>query len=80
MFVTSSAGGKDALATLQADFVEHNEARPDKDPQSPLVELLVDSYFNSYNKQIFVPIFDILNWLDPPADFHAVTPPMSAVR
>jgi len=79
MFVTSSGGGKDALAALQAIFVEHNEARPDQVPQWPMVELSADSYTNNFDKKIFVPIFDIIDWLDPPLSFQAVTPPPNTV-
>jgi hypothetical protein len=77
--VTTSDGGKDALAALQVAFAEYNEARPDKEPQWPLVELTSDSYINSFSKKIFFPIFDILDWQDPPANFQAVTPPPNTV-
>jgi hypothetical protein len=79
MFATNSGGGKDALSDLQTAFADHNEARPDKVEQWPFVELSSESYINSFGKKIHKPLFEILDWLDPPPNFQAVTPPATTV-
>jgi hypothetical protein len=75
VFATTSAGGRDALANLQDAFVKHNEVRATVPWQWPLIELSSDSYINSFGKKIFVPIFHVLSWSDPPAGFKAIQPP-----
>jgi hypothetical protein len=76
IFTTSSTGGKDALATLQEAFADHNETLAAA--QCPVVELLSDSYVNNFGKRIYFPIFGIVGWVDQPSFFRAVTPPPSA--
>ena len=75
MYTTDSAGGQDALSALQTAFADHSDAHRNAVPQWPLAELASDSYTNSYEKRIHIPIFQILEWLDPPPNFQAVAPP-----
>ena len=79
MIVTNSVTGKDALAMLQIAFVEHNETRPDRPPQWPIVALANDGSFESqHGKKIWKPLYEIVSWTDPPPNFQAVTPPPAA--
>src|SRR5262245_19395197 len=77
IFTTSSRGGKDWLAGLQDEFAIHNDGRPPTEWQWPRVELTSESYINSYGKKFYAPIFRVLEWCDPPANFKAIRPPAS---
>jgi hypothetical protein len=76
IYTTSSLGGKDALAVLQDAFADHNEGRAQY--ELPVVELASDSYINQYDKKIFKPIFDIVDWCEMPPAFRAPKLPPSA--
>jgi hypothetical protein len=41
----------------------------------PLIELAADSYRNTHGKQIFIPIFDINDWIERPTGVRRVLPP-----
>ena len=50
-------------------------AHPEDHGKVPLVELMTDSYHNNHGKQIFVPIFEIVGWVERPAAVRRILPP-----
>lgn len=71
IFSTSSSGGRDALGILLEAFCDHNEVLEEAAEEWPLIELVSESYNNSFGKLIHKPIFDLCSWEMPPNDFRA---------
>jgi hypothetical protein len=76
VYSTSSRGGKDAIANLleaYGDFCEQESIN-----KLPLVGLSSDHYPHPEYGRVGVPIFEILRWVDRPADIKQIKPPASA--
>jgi hypothetical protein len=81
IIVTHSTTGKDALAMLQIAFVEHSETQPDRAPQWPIVTLANDgSFISQHGGKIWKPLYEIVDWTDPPPNFQAVTAPPDTAK
>jgi hypothetical protein len=72
IYITSTDGGIRAIGSLVKAFAAEQRERPGK---LPLVELDKDSYPNKRGGRTFVPIFDIVVWLDRPAAVKRSLPP-----
>ena len=78
VFSTSSKGGRDALANLQEAYADNREFHPQDAHKLPLVTLSTDHYTHPEYGRVETPLFEIVRWVDPPANMKAVKPPASA--
>jgi hypothetical protein len=68
------------VATLIDAVIDNATSHPEDADKLPLCELESDHYVNTHNKQIFFPIFSILNWVArPDAVRHIMPPPLPAL-
>jgi hypothetical protein len=77
VFSTPSASGRDATGVLLEAYCDHNNSC--EVAQWPLAELGAESFVSSFGEKNFKPMFDILDWLEPPNDFlvKVLKPPVS---
>jgi|SRR6516165_675558 hypothetical protein len=75
LFTSASDGGKDAIGALVDAYLDNCEAHPEDAGKPPLVELGVDSYTNTHNKTIYVPLLDIIGFVEMPATILRIKPP-----
>jgi hypothetical protein len=68
----STDGGTKAIGLLVKAFAAEQRERPGK---LPLIELDKDSYPNKRGGRTFVPVFDIIGWVDRPAAVKRSLPP-----
>ena len=80
VFSTSSKGGRDALANLQEAYADNREFHPQDAHKLPLVTLSTDHYTHPEYGRVETPLFEIVRWVDPPANMKAIKPPASAYR
>src|SRR5262245_56269589 len=67
IFSTSSQGGRNALANLADAYADKRMSSNGKN-LCPLVELGTESYDHRSYGTVNTPTFDILKWVEPPAD------------
>jgi hypothetical protein len=72
IFITSTVGGTKAIGWLVNAYAAEQRRNPGK---LPLVELESDSYLNKRGGRTFVPVFDIVGWVDRPAAVKRTLPP-----
>jgi hypothetical protein len=75
LFTASNQGSRDAIANLVEAYCNNLASHPEDRGKVPLVELATDSYENTHGKQIFIPIFDINDWIERPAAVRRILPP-----
>jgi hypothetical protein len=75
LFSAANQGSRDAVANLIDIYVNNIAVHPDNLDKVPLVELASDSYTNNHGRQIFFPVFEILNWIERPAAVRRILPP-----
>src|SRR5262249_17865678 len=75
LFTASNQGSRDAIANLVEAYCNNLATHPQGQNKVPLVELVTDSYENTHGKQIFIPIFDINDWIERPAAVRRILPP-----
>jgi hypothetical protein len=75
LFSATNQGSRDAVANLIGAFVNNIAAHPEDSNKVPLVELAADSYVNKHGKQIFYPVFEIVDWIERPAAVRRILPP-----
>jgi hypothetical protein len=75
MFTTSSQGGKGCIANLLDAFSNNLEMHPEDASKLPIVTLGRDSYKHQSYGKVFVPVFDIIKWVEPPRDLRPIVPP-----
>jgi hypothetical protein len=80
MFSTISKGGRDALANLQDAYADNREFHPEDAHKLPLVCLSGDHYPHPDFGRVDTPTFDLIKWVDPPADFKRIQLPAPASR
>jgi hypothetical protein len=75
LFSAANTGSRDAVAYLVEAYVNNIGVHPEDLSKVPLIELEIDSYTNSHGKQIFIPIFAIIDWIERPAAVRRIAPP-----
>jgi hypothetical protein len=75
LFSATSQGSRDAVANLIGTLVNNIAANSEDSNKVPLVELATDSYVNNHGKQIFYPLFEIVEWIERPAAVRRILPP-----
>ena len=75
LFSAANQGSQDAVARLVECYVNNIEVHPKDLNKVPLVELETDHYTNSHGKQIFFPIFSIIDWIERPIAVRRIRPP-----
>jgi len=75
LFTASNQGSRDAVANLVDAYCNNLAEHPEDQNKVPLIELGTDSYKNTHGKHIFVPIFDMNDWIERPAAVRRVLPP-----
>jgi hypothetical protein len=81
LFIYSAAtkGGKDCLANLLDAYSNNREQHREDAHKLPLVTLARDSYVHpSYGTQVWIPLLDIVKWIEPPANLKPIMPPASS--
>ena len=73
-FVTSSKGGKDAIAKLSTAYSEHKKMKPE---EIPIIQLQGESYSHREFGETFKPIFKVDGWSKIPNDFTELETAMS---
>jgi hypothetical protein len=76
VYVTSSRGGKDAVASVLEAFTHFREQ--EQQDKLPPVGLSNDHYGHQEYGRVEVPIFEIFAWVDRPANIKQIKPPASA--
>jgi hypothetical protein len=79
-FSTTSKGGRDALANLQDAYADNREYHPADAHKLPRVCLSGDYYPHPDFGRVDTPVFDIVGWVNRPADFKPIQLPVSASR
>jgi hypothetical protein len=77
-YSTTSGGGRDCLANLLDAWVQNKMAHPEDANKLPMVTLSSDSYVHSEYGKINVPMLEIDEWVEPPANLKSVIPPASS--
>ncbi len=78
IYSTTSGGGRDALANLQEAFADNREFHPQEAHKLPVVTLSADHYQHPEFGRVETPMFEIVRWVDPPANMKAIRPPAPA--
>jgi hypothetical protein len=75
LFSAASQGSRDAVASLIGAYADNLAAHPEDRGKVPLVELATDSYENTHGKQIFIAIFEVVDWAERPTAVRRILPP-----
>jgi hypothetical protein len=75
LFSADNLGSRDAVANLIGAYADNAAAHPEDSGKVPLIELATDSYENQHGKQIYIPVFEILSWIERPDAVRRVLPP-----
>jgi hypothetical protein len=75
LFSATSQGSRDAVARLVEAYINNVEVHPEDLHRVPLIELESDHYVNKHGKEIFYPIFSIIDWIDRPVAVRRILPP-----
>jgi hypothetical protein len=75
LFSAANQGSRDAVANLIETYVNNIEAHPEDSHKVPLVELATNSYRNRHGKEIYVPVFEVINWVERPNAVRRILPP-----
>jgi hypothetical protein len=78
VYSTTSRGGRDCLANLQEAYADNRQYHPAEAHKLPLVELDASHYQHQDFGRVETPTFDIIEWVEPPANVKQIKPPMSA--
>src|SRR5262249_61295632 len=68
-------GSRSAVANLIGAYADNAAAHPEESGKVPLIELATDSYKSQHGKQIYVPTFEILKWVERPDAVRRILPP-----
>jgi hypothetical protein len=74
LFTSTNDGGKDAVTALIDAVVDNVALHADDTNKLPVCGLASNSYLNSHGKEIFVPIFEIMNWTERPEAVRRIKP------
>jgi hypothetical protein len=75
LFSAASQGSRDAVASLIGAYADNLAAHPEDRDKVPLIELATDSYENTHGKQIFIAIFEVIDWIERPTAVRRILPP-----